>query len=475
MQINDKEGWGMAEPSLRKRIWGWMAFDWATQPFYTLGLTFIFGPYFASVSLEHYNQIHTDPDTAKAASQALWFWGQTLAGLFIAFTAPLIGAYADSSGRRMPWIWLCFAIYVPLSWALWWTLPDGSNIVTMLIVFNIAMIAAEFALIFTNAILPSLGTKEEIGRISGNGASLGYWGGVLALFLMLLFLAENDTGKTLIGLDPLFGLDAATREGTRSVGPFIAIWAVIFMVPFFLWVREPTTANRAGGLSQAVDDLKQSLRGAYQRKSLFNFLISSMLYRDALNALYAAGGFFANLVLGWSIIQIGVFGIVGAITAAVATQIGGIFDSRIGPRPVIRFCCFVLIGVCLIVVGMDREGLFGLIQFAEGSNAPDIIFYVCGASIGGAGGAIYAASRSMMVRHTHPERPTEAFGLFALSGKATAFLAPGLISLFSWFTGNPQFGYIPVIILFILGLWLLRHVNPEGDENEWSKSDVPAP
>ena len=80
-----------------------------------------------------------------------------------------------------------------------------------------------------------------------------------------------------------------------------------------------------------------------------------------------------------------------------------------------------------------------------------------------------------MVRHTHPERPTEAFGLFALSGKATAFLAPALIAIFSTLTGNPQLGYIPVILLFILGLFLLNRVNPGGDHAQWSKSEVPAP
>ena len=465
----------MAEVSLKQRRWGWMAFDWATQPFYTLGLTFIFGPFFAAVSLEYFQTVHDDIDTAKAASQALWFWGQTIAGLLIAFTAPLIGAYADSTGRRMPWIWFFSIVYVPFIWMLWYTAPDGSNIYLILIYFNVAFIAAEFALIFVNAILPSLGDKDEVGRISGNGAALGYWGGVMSLFIMLMLFAENDSGRTLIGIEPVLGLDPETREGTRSVGPFIALWFVLFMVPFFLWVKEPRSVNRQGGVSQAMADLKQSLRGAYQRKSLFNFLISSMLYRDALNALYAAGGFFARLVLDWSIIQIGVFGIVGAITAAVATQIGGIFDSRIGPRPVIRFCCYVLIVVCMIIVGMTREGLFGVIPFAPGSAMPDIIFYVCGASIGGAGGAIYAASRSMMVRHTQPARPTEAFGLFALSGKATAFLAPALIALVSSLTGNPQFGYIPVIILFILGLWLLRRVHPDGDTEEWSTSAVPVP
>lgn len=465
----------MTDILLRRRRFGWMAFDWATQPFYTLGLTFIFGPFFAVASLAHFSGIYDDLEEAKAVSQATWFWGQTIAGLLIAFTAPIIGAYADSTGRRMPWVWLFALIYLPFTWALWWTDPNGSNIYLILLLFNLGFIAAEFMLVFVNAILPSLGSKEEIGKMSGNGAAIGYWGGVLSLFIMLLLFAEGDTGKTLLGIDPVLGLNAEMREGTRSVGPFIAIWFALFMAPFFLWVREPQNTNRRGGVAVAMRDLKTSLKGAYQRKSLFNFLIGSMLYRDALNALYAAGGFFANLVLGWSIIQIGVFGIVGAITAAIATQIGGMFDSHIGPRPVIRFCCCVLIVVCLVIVGMDRESLFGVISFEAGSGTPDIIFYVCGASIGGAGGALYAASRSMMVRHTHPERPTEAFGLFALSGKATAFLAPALISVFSLLTGNPQYGYIPVIVLFILGLWLLNRVNPEGDSEEWSKSAVPAP
>jgi len=457
----------------RKRIWGWMAFDWATQPFYTLGLTFIFAPYFASISLQYFMADGTAQDTAQAASQSLWFWGQTIAGILIALTAPFIGAYADSTGRRMPWIYGFSLIYLSLTWALWHALPDSSTLILMLIAFNVAMISAEFLLIFVNAILPSLGTQKEIGKISGNGAALGYWGGVLSLFIMLLLLAENNSGKTLIGLDPLFGLDASLREGTRSVGPFVALWFAVFMIPFFAWVREPKQANRTGGVAEAWSDLKNSLRSASKRPSLLNFLISSMFYRDALNALYAAGGIYATYVLGWSIIQIGVFGIVGAVTAAIATQIGGIFDARIGPRPVIISCIYLLILVCIFIVGMSRDTLFGIIALDPTSSLPDMIFYVCGAAIGGAGGALYAASRSMMVRHTHPDRPTEAFGLFALSGKATSFLAPALIGMFSYLTGNVQLGYIPVILLFALGLILLRRVNPNGDHTQWSNSEMP--
>jgi len=93
---------------------------------------------------------------------------------------------------------------------------------------------------------------------------------------------------------------------------------------------------------------------------------------------------------------------------------------------------------------------------------------VGGGSGGGGGGANYSASRSMMVRHAHPERPAEAFGLFALTGRATAFLAPMLIGLFTWWTGSVQLGFLPVIGLFLIGLFLLRFVDPNGDRAEWS-------
>ena len=454
----------------KKRIWGWMAFDWASQPFYTLGLTFIFGPYFAVVAAEYF--LSNGMDEAAASAQAQWIWslGQTVAGLLIAFTAPFLGAFADNSGRKMPWIMFFSIVYVITTFMLWGLEPDGSALIMMLIMFYVGFFAAESALNFVNAILPSLGTDEEVGRISGSGAAFGYWGGVTSLFIMLLLLAENDQGVTLLGNAPLFGLDPEMREGTRAVGPFIAIWYVIFIVPFFMFVRDdPKAEKKSTKLGAVWGELLVTLRSVFHRKSLLNFLVGSMFYRDALNALYAFGGVYAALVLDWQTIQIGVFGIIAAIAAAITTWLSGLADQRYGPKPVIRISVWVLIGVSVIIVGMSREALFG-VPLAEGSNLPDIIFYICGVCIGGAGGAVYAASRSMMVRHTHPDRPAEAFGLFALTGKATAFLAPALITLFTIMTGNNQLGFLPVIFLFLIGLFLLRWVNKNGDRAEWSAS-----
>ena len=449
--------------NLKKRVRGWMMFDWATQPFYTLGLTFIFGPYFASVASDTFLNSGMDEATADASAQTIWSWGQAVAGLFVAVFGILAGAYADSTGKRMPWLWAASIIFVICAWMLWFMVPDGSAIWSSLIIFSIAFVAAEFALVFTNSVLPSLGGRKEVGKISGNGAALGYTGGILSLFIMLFFFFD-DGGKTFIGLEPGFGLlDPENREGTRAVGPLISIWFIIFMVPYFMWVKEDTKPKQQGGFSKSMSELKASMLGMLKRPSLFSFMGAQMFYRDALNGLYAFGGVYAVLVLDWDLTQLGIFGIIGGISAALVTWISGKYDRKLGPKPVIYFHVWVLIFVSFCIIGMSRTSFYGIV-LPVGSNLPDIIFYICGAAIGGSGGGIYAASRSMMVRHTNKARPTEAFGLFALAGKATAFLAPLLIGIFTYLLNDARLGFSPVIGLFILGMFLLRWVHPDGDQ-----------
>lgn len=439
----------------KKGIWGWMSFDWASQPFHTLLVTFIFAPYFTSTVIGD-----------SVAGQEAWASMLTVTGIFIAVLAPMLGSIADNSGPRKPWL-LVFSIMVTIgSFGLWWAVPGMSSITLILISFGIALIGVEFAAIFVNAMLPSLGSKDEIGRISGSGWAFGYWGGVFALFIMLLFLAENDEGVTLLGAAPLFGFDAEMREGTRSVGPLSAIWYVVFMLPFFFWTPDIRKKKlQSGFLSKGFKELITTLKSLPGETSLSAYLLSSMFYRDALNGLYAFGGIYASGVLGWSITQIGVFGIVAAITGAIFAWLGGFADKKFGPKPVIVFCAFGLILVVSAIASTSREILL-FMPIAEGSGAPDILFYLCGAIIGGAGGAMQAASRTMLVRQANPERMTEAFGLYALSGKATAFLAPATILMATSLTDSQRLGMTPLIGLFVIGLILLIWVNPKGANAE---------
>jgi UMF1 family MFS transporter len=322
----------------------------------------------------------------------------------------------------------------------------------------------EFATIFTNALMPSLSAHDELGAISGSGFAFGYLGGLVALVIMLgFFVSKPEDGLTYLGLPPLLGEDAETQVGTRIVGPFTAFWYILFMVPFFLWVKEPRTTAAHIGVGRAIGQVREMLASLRFRNSLKAYLVSSLLYRDALNALYAFGGVYAKGVLGWSIGQIGIFGIVGAAAAVLASWIGGKLDRAFGPRPVIAVSILVLILVCAVLVGMTREQVWG-IALDPASKASDDILFFCGALIGAAGGTVQAASRTMMVRHTTPERATEAFGLFALSGKVASFIAPALIAIVTGISGSQRIGFSPLILLFLLGLILLVWVNPKGEQ-----------
>ncbi|MDT8327705.1 MAG: MFS transporter [Roseovarius sp.] len=457
----------MAEISPRKRIWGWFFFDWASQPYHTLLVTFIFGPFFASIASDHFIASGLSEGLADARAQTMWSYCLTVTGLLIGLGAPIMGAFADTTGKRLPWILAFSAMYVLGATALWWTNPDGSNLWWGLLAFGFGFVGAEYALIFINSQLPSLGTAEEVGDLSGSGFAFGYLGGVLSLMIMLLLFVEQPSGKTLIGLDPAFGLDPLAREGTRFVGPFTALWFAVFMVPYFLWVRDVGPPRQGRGVGAALGMLTKTIKGLRYRISLSTYLGSSMFYRDALNGLYGFGGTYAILVLNWSIVSVGIFGIIGAISAALFSWIGGKADKAFGPKPVIILAIWALIAVCVTIVGMDRTQIFG-IPLGVGSKAPDMIFFGCGVLIGGFGGMLQAASRTMMVRHTDPAAPTENFGLYGLSGRATAFMAPALIGLVTTLSGSARIGVSPVIFLFLIGLVLLRWVKSEGDSETWA-------
>ncbi|PTW44841.1 MFS transporter [Rhodovulum kholense] len=437
----------------RRRIWGWWFYDWASQPYATLLLTFIFAPYVKDLLGD------------GSAAQAAWGYGVGAAGLIVALLAPCLGAVADLNGHRLPWIALFSVFYVLGAAGLWFADPTGFSLPMILCFFGLGLIGMEFSAIFVNAMLPDLGPRDELGRISGSGWAFGYVGGLIALVVTLAFFAENEAGRTLIGRVPAFGLDPDTREGTRFVGPFVAIWYAVSMIPFFLWVRLPRTPRRATlrqALGQVGPELSATLRRLPRTPSLSAYLLSSMFYRDALNGMYVFGGIYAAGVLGWSVVDVGLFGILAVVTAALVAWLGGKADRRFGPKPVILVCLVTLIGAAVLAISISRTTVLWL-PVAPGSTLPDLAYYLVGAVIGAAGGAMQSASRTMMVRQANPERMTESFGLYALSGKATAFLAPMSIGIVTDLTGSQPAGIIPLVVLFLLGLGLLGFVRAEGE------------
>ena len=473
-------------PVSRRGIWSWMLFDVATQPFSTLVLTFVFGPYFVSRALD--NDTATaflasvglgglfDPSGAEpgAGGQAVWGFVVAVIGVMTALVAPVLGAVADATGPRKPWIAGFALLAIAGSWGLWVLPPDAavSTIWWAVLAFALAFFGFEFATVFNNAMMPTLVPREQLGRLSGNAWALGYVGGLVTLVIVLaLFATDEGKGTTLIGLAPIFGLDPEAAEGTRAVGPFTGVWFALFVLPLFLFTPDtPRTERVAGAVRKGLSELRETLRTLPRQRSLFAYLGSSMLYRDALNGLYTFGGVYATGVLGWSIILVGVFGIIAALIGAVGAWLGGKLDDAKGPKFVVTVSIVALMLVTFTVVTTDRDSVL-FMQVGEMLPAlsvalpllgtletPDLAYFLCGCVIGAAGGALQASSRTLLVDQAEPDRMTEAFGLYALSGKATSFLAPLLVGLFTAWFASQRAGVAPLVFLFGLGLVLLPFV-----------------
>lgn len=417
----------------RKGLFGWIFYDFANSAFTTIVLTFVFSVYFADAIA-----------TSSEEGQQLFSRGIAISGILIAILAPVLGAIADHTGRRKPWILFFTALCVLGSFALWWAEPtagmdDASRsavIWWVLAVIVIANVGFEMAIVFYNAMLPSLIADEKMGRLSGYAWATGYIGGLLALagcLVLFVFPAENN----------MFGLDATQLEHIRATSPFIGAWLAVFSIPLFLWTPDQprTSVGYGEAISRGLGSLWNTLTEIRQRANLFRFLLAHMIYRDGLNTLFTAGGIFVAAVYGMEQTEILLFAILLNVTSAIGAAGFGILDDRIGSKNVliISLICLSLVSVPLIMMS-DKTAL-----------------YILASILGLFVGSIQSSSRTMVGRMAPPGLVTETYGLFALSGKATSFLAPLMIGELTAVYGH-RWGMSVLIAFLIIGLLLLFSV-----------------
>jgi UMF1 family MFS transporter len=440
----------------RSAVISWIFFDWAAQPYFTLITTFVFAPYFAT-------HVASDP----ASGQSLWGFATAASGLTIALLSPVLGAIADASGRRKPWIAAFGTLLVIGSGLMWFGRPgDVSVIPALLLAYGIATVGVEFATVFNNAMMPTLVPPDRIGRLSGTGWATGYVGGILSLILVLGFLAASpDTGRTLFGFTPLFGLDPVTHQGDRITGPLTGIWFIIFVLPMFLLTPDyPARRGLREALREGLTDLRQTLAELPKQKSMAAFLLANMIYTDGLVSLFAFGGIYAAGTFGWNTIQIGSFGIILAIAGTFGAWLGGQLDDRLGPKRVIAGSMMILLFAIVAILLVDKETIFfvkvappvpGGALFA---SAAERAYLLLGCLIGAAGGPLQAASRTLLIRMAPKDRIAQYFGLFALTGKVTSFVGPLLIGLITAVTASQKAGMAVLVLFFVAGLALLARV-----------------
>jgi UMF1 family MFS transporter len=447
--LNDSS---LTQPVTKRGIVSWMFYDWAAQPFFTVVLTFIFGPYFASRIVE-------DP----AMGQAAWGYTVTISGIVIALLSPVLGAIADASGARKKWIGFFAVIKISALLSLWFSAPGSALWVPMLCII-LATIAAEFSIVFNDSMMPRLVSKADVGRISNSAWGLGYAGGLVALFIVLLLLAGSPTtGKTLIGLTPLFGLDPALGEDARITGPLAACWYFIFIVPMFLFTPDTKSGlPLAQAVSTGLNELVSTLKELKQRTAILKFLGARMLYQDGVNGLLALGGTFAAGMFGWKTVEMGIYGILLLVVAIFGCYFAGKIDVRVGSKKVvaISLICLIIATVGIISTGPGYT-LFGLLQLPSVDNgglfatAAEKAYIVFGLLIGLVFGPAQASSRSYLARSVSVEEAGRYFGLYALSGRATSFLAPMAVATLTVVTHSARVGMCALIVFLVVGFLLL--------------------
>ncbi|ESR26407.1 Major facilitator superfamily MFS_1 [Lutibaculum baratangense AMV1] len=431
-----------------------MLFDWAGQPFYTVVTTFIFAPYFAA-------QVAPDP----ATGQSWWGLASAVAGLAVALSSPVLGAIADETGRRKAWLAAFSVLFVVGATGLWFAAPGGlAPVVMVLAAYVVATIGIEFATVFNNAMLPDVAPRQMIGRLSGSAWGLGYAGGLVALVLVLgLMTPMPGSDLTMLGVQPLVS-HLAPAAGERLTGPLSALWYVVFVVPLFLFCPDvPSRSRLAPAVRSGLRELRRTLARLPSHRQVLKFFVARMLYQDGLNALVLFGGIYATGTFGWTTAEVGVFGILLAACGGIGAWAGGRADDRFGPKRVVAVSVAGLAIVSVGLLSVDAETVLFVIPAGGGgeglfASTPERLYLLLGIFVGLFFGPAQAASRTILVRLAPRESMTEFFGLYALTGKLTAFLGPLAVGLLTAASGSQRVGISVVVVFLVAGLAVLATV-----------------
>jgi MFS transporter, UMF1 family len=408
----------------------WAFYDWAGNAFNTVIQTFVFAAYFTQ-------QVAAEP--GPASSQ----WGYVIgaAGLIVALTGPMLGSIVDQRGPRKPLMAVFTLGCVTCTALLWFVEPSVEHVWLALLLVWLASLNFEYAGILYNSMLPALVDRQRLGRWSGWGWTMGYAGGLLCLM--------SAFGLFLSGDAALFSLDANRAEDVRAAFVFAALWFLGFSLPFFLLTPDAPRSGKSWRRS-AVEgwrSLSDTVRNVRRYADLVRFLIARIFYTDGLATLFAFGGVYAAGAFDMSAQEVLLFGIALNVAAGIGAFGFSWIDDWLGSRRTILFSM-----INLIVWG-------ALVLLVEDPT----LFWLFGMLLGVFVGPVQAASRSYLSRAAPERLRTQMFGLYALSGKATAFMGPLLVGWVTTLADSQRVGMSVIIVYFVLGFLLMWTV-PEAKE-----------
>lgn len=410
-----------ASPTGRRSpgVFAWCLYDWAHSAFGTIVTTFVFAPYFIRA-------------VAPSPTEGTVLWGQTmsLAAFSVALVSPVLGAIADQGGRRKPWLIAFTTLCAVFSCALYLVKPSTDYVWPALGLMACALIASDLAWVFYNSLLPTLVDRDRLGRVSGWAWSLGYFGGMFSLVVALVFFVRDDA--------PLKALDTGRSESIRATAILAGVWISLFALP--LYILTPDRPKRGLPMRDAVASglkaLADTLRHVGRHANTVWFLLSCLLSSNGFTTLFAFAGIYAAGAFNMDLAEVTLLAIGANVTAGVGAAAFGWIDDWLGPKKTILGA---LAG--LIVLG-------GVLVTTESRT----VLWGAGLALGCFVGPAQSASRSFMARLVPAGMETQMFGLYALSGKVTAFAGPLVLALATQAFHSQRAGMASILVFFVFGI-----------------------
>jgi UMF1 family MFS transporter len=444
----------------------WALFEWARNPWVLLGTIYVFTPYLS-------NFVIGDP----VRGQSIIAGWHTTSGAIIAVTAPFLGAATDRMGRRKPFLAFAAGMLALAVVSLWWAIPGDAGLPLWAI--GVAVVVSGVSFVYTevvhNAMLTRAAPPGTLSHVSGLGLALGSIASVLLLTFVLVTMAlPGQVDLPFLPHEPMFGLDAAAHEPARITTWLCAAWLVVFSIPIFLYTPDLTTTGESFGtaLRNGVGNVKRTILKLRDYRNVALFLIARMLYADGKTAILIFSGVYVSGTMHWDLLEMLAYGITLTIFAIAGGLGAGVLDHAVGVKRAVAIEIGVTVACLIAMVSMSPSSIFFMPVEPDVpawdspifSTAPELAYLFFAIIIAISITAAYASSRSLMARLAPKGMEGELFGLYALSGSATAWLAPGLVAYFTSTTQSLRAGFASITILLVAGFLLLLMVKPPERE-----------
>ncbi|HIA96448.1 MAG TPA: MFS transporter [Gammaproteobacteria bacterium] len=405
---------------LNKSAWSWALYDWANSAFATTVMAGFFPIFFKS----YWASNLSDAESTFAIGSV-----NSLVGLLIAFSAPVLGALADAGDSKRKFLF-SFAFLGIIATGYLFFIPESSWKLAV-VFYGIGVIGFSGGNIFYDSLLVTVSKEKERNRVSALGFSLGYLGGgILFLLNVAMFLYPN-----------WFGLENQIEAVLWSFLS-VAVWWLIFSLPIYLNVKEPVQNASKKQINTVIADAFENLlntaRSIKKFKSAVIFLLAYFLYMDGVDTIIRMATSYGSDI-GLSATSMIQALLLTQFIGFPATLVFGYYADRFGYKYSLSFAIIVYIFVVLFSSQMDTA----------------LEFYIVASVIGLVQGGVQAISRSFFSTLIPENKAAEFFGFYNFIGKSSVFLGPFMVSGIALITGSPSYGILSLLILFIPGLILL--------------------